>query len=172
MRNWFVLIVVALMLCGCGAQPVFETVNDDDSLMVSASVCPINLDLPKEAAKPVMQSADGGSLYMCDGYTLMVQTFSGGDLDETVRQLTGYTMDQLQRVRTQQDELTRYDLVWSSAGEGGDQVGRAVLLDDGLNHYAVSVMADADSAGELQTTWKKLLGSVSLDTDPALPGKA
>lgn len=165
MRKWYVLILAALLLCACGAQPTFETVDDDNALMVSATLRQIELALPKEAAKPVMESASGGSLYLCDGYTLTVQTLSGGNLDRTAQQLTGYCWSELQPIRTQLSDAVRYDLAWAAAGEGGDQVGRAVILDDGMNHYAVSVMADADIAGTLQDTWQKLLHSVKLGTD-------
>ena len=165
MKKWFLYVLAAVLLCGCGAQPVFETVDDDDSLFVSATVRQIQLTLPREAAKPAMQTDTGDSLYLCDGYTLQVQTFSGGDMDRTLRQLTGYCTDQLQPIRTKTAEATRYDLTWISAGEGGDQVGRAVVLDDGLNHSTVSVMAEAAKAGRLQKTWQSLMNSVGFSTD-------
>lgn len=165
MRKWFVFLLAALLLCACGAQPTFETVDDEDSLLVSASNREVELELPKEAAKPTMESADNGSLYLCNGYVLTIQTFSGGDLNRTMQQLTGYTQPQLQYIRRKTANADKYELVWSAAGEGGDQVARAVILDDGQNHYAVTVMADADTAGQLQSTWQKLLGSVKLGTD-------
>lgn len=165
MNKWFSFILAALLLCGCSAQPVFETVEDVDVLPASATVRQIKLDLPKEAAKPVMQSEDGDSLYLCDGYTLTVQTLSGGDLDRTFRQVTGHSHSQLQPIRSKSGDAARYDVAWTAAGEGDDQVARAVILDDGFYHYAVSVMADAQIAGSLQNQWKTVLGSVSLRTD-------
>lgn len=165
MRKWIVCILAVLLLCGCGAQPTFETVNDEDSMVVSASVRRIELTLPKEAAKPAMESAAGDRVYLCDGYTLTVQTFSGGDLNRTLQQLTGFPRDQLQLIQSKSADALRYDLAWSAAGEGGDQVGRAVILDDGKNHYAVTVMAEAKLAGQLQETWQTLLGSAGLSTD-------
>lgn len=163
MKKWWMAVLIAGMLCGCGAQPVFETVNDDVALLASAQMRQVMLELPQEAAKPVLQSADGSSLYMCNGYTLTVQTFQGGDLDRTTQQLAGFTQGQLRPIQTQCDGYIRYDLAWAAAGEGGDQIARAVILDDGVNHYAVAVMADGTAAGDLQAAWQKLLGSVRVE---------
>ena len=165
MKKWIVFIFAAALLCGCGVQPTFETVDDQDLLVVSAPVREVKLNLPAEAAKPAMQTDDGDSLYLCNGYTLTVQTLDGGDLGRTLRQVTGYWQEELQPLRTKFSGATRYDLTWSAAGEGGDQVARAVILDDGQYHYAVCVMAEADMAGQLQNTWQDLLGSVTLRTD-------
>ena len=164
MKKWFAVLLLGALLCGCGAQPTFETVDDDDSLAVSASVKKIMLDLPKEAATPTAESA-GGSLYLCDGYTLTVQTLTGGDLDRTLTQITGYSQQELRPIRTRSGDATRYELVWSAAGESGDQIARAVILDDGSSHYAVTVMADAGKGGQLLETWQELLDSVTLGTD-------
>ena len=165
MRKWFVLVLVALMLCGCGAQSVFETVDDEAVLDVSVVEQHIHLTLPPEAAVPTAQSPEGGSLYICDGYTLTVQTLSGGDLDRTMRQVTGFSAADLQSIKTKSGNVTCYHTAWTAAGETGEQIARAVILDDGLHHYAVSVMAPAEQAGQLQDTWAELLGSVSLRTD-------
>lgn len=165
MLKWFVVISMLCVLTGCGAQPTFETVDDEVVLSASATVQTVDLKLPLEAAAPTAQSEQGGTLYLCDGYTLTVQTLSGGDLDRTVRQVTGFSSGQLQLIKTKTGNIIRYHTAWTAAGESGDQVARAVILDDGQNHYAVSVMARAVDAGNLQDTWGDLLASVSLRTD-------
>lgn len=153
------------MLTGCGAQPMWETVCDPAA--VAAAPCrELSVKLPADAAAPVLQSPDAGQLFLCNGYALTVQTLDGGDLDKTMRQLTGFSRDRLSCMQTQIEGIKRYDCVWSSAGEGGDHVGRAVILDDGNYHYTVSVMADFASAGELSQVWQEILNSVMLtDTD-------
>lgn len=165
MKRWFAFVMVAALLCGCGAQPTFETVDDQDSLVASATTRQILLDLPKEAATPTLESATGDKAYLCNGYTLTVHTLAGGDLDKTLSAITGYTQAELHPIRTKTANATRYDVVWTAAGEGGDQIARAVILDDGQSHYAVTVMADADQGGQLMETWKNVLGSVALSTD-------
>lgn len=165
MKRWLVIVMVAALLCGCGAQPVFERVEDTDMVSAAAAVRQVKLDLPQEAASPAMESADGGAYYQCDGYVLTVQTLPGGDLDRTLRHVTGFSGSQLQMIKTKAGPAVRYNTVWTAAGEGGDQVGRALILDDGQNHYAVTVMANAASAGDLQETWNILFSSVTLDAD-------
>lgn len=155
------VLLMLIMLSGCGAQPVFEKV-EDPWVEVDAIQKELVVKLPAEAAAPVLQSPEAGQLYLCDGYVLTLQTFSGGDLDATLRQITGFTRDQVTYMQTRDGEVDKYSCVWSSAGEGGDHVGRAVILDDGSYHYAVTVMADFASAGELSDTWQELLNSVAL----------
>ena len=53
----------------------------------------------------------------------------------------------------------RYDWVWSAAGEGGDVVGRAAVIDDGKYHYCVTLQTDAAMAGDLEEAWSGVLDS-------------
>ena len=122
----------------------------------------IKLSLPKDATAPTLYSEECGSLYLCDGYTISVQTLEGGDMDRTLRQLTGFGKADLTVMETDVDGLKRYSCVWSAAGEGGDHVGRALVLDDGSYHYAVSVMAEFSRAGDLSAKWQELFASVEL----------
>ncbi len=150
-------LVLALVLAGCAAQPVYEPVEDVYA-PVSVAQAQIRLDYPQEAAAYTL-AGENGSFYECDGYTLTVQTLRGGDLNATVETLTGYTAENLTLLEVGPG---RYECAWTGAGEGGDQVSRMVLLDDGAYHYAVTVMAPAQSAGALQEIWTALLSSVSL----------
>lgn len=166
MKKVCILLVLVLLLSGCAAQPVFETVSDQMEAPVMAQMRQLKVALPKEATAPTLQSEEAGALYLCDGYTLSIQTMAAGDLDATLRNLTGFSRDQLTVMETAKHGIKRYDCVWSAAGEGGDQVARAVILDDGSYHYAVTVMADFASAGDLAATWKGILDTVQFsDTD-------
>lgn len=162
MKKLCCVILVTVMLSGCAVQSAFETIGDILDMPVIALKREVQLQLPKEATAPVLQSEDGGMLYLCDGYTLTIQTLSAGDLDRTMREVTGFSKDQLTVMETEQADTLRYDCVWSAAAEEGDQVGRSVILDDGYYHYAVTVMADFASAGELAKIWQTLLTSVTL----------
>lgn len=166
MKKACIILGLVAMLCGCAAQPVFETVSDQADMPVMAEVRQLQIALPKEATAPTLQSEESGKLYLCDGYTLSVQTMEAGDLDATLRSVSGFSREQLTVMETLKHGIKRYDCVWSAAGEGGDQVARAVILDDGSYHYAVTVMADFASAGNLSATWKQILDSVTFsDTD-------
>lgn len=166
MKKLVVLLAFVLLLSGCADQSVFETLSDQPDAQVLAPVRQLQVALPKEASAPTLQSEEAGKLYLCDGYTLSVQTMDGGDLDATLRSLTGFSKDQLTVMTTEKHGIRRHDCVWSAAGEGGDHVARAVILDDGNYHYAVTVMADFAAAGDLADTWKSILDTVGFsDTD-------
>lgn len=161
MKKLCVLLCILLMLAGC-SQQTFETVTDlhqDGPLPQAKSIC---LDLPQEAAMPTMESGENGKLYLCDGYSIALQTLSGGDLDGTLRQLTGFSRDALTVMERKTGDISRYDCVWTAVGEGQEQTCRCVVLDDGSYHYAVTVMADSVDAGKLQQTWQSILGSAYL----------
>lgn len=164
MKKCWLILVLAVFLTGCGAQETFETVSDIYDAPAMAQMRQLEIALPKEAAVPSMENEDAGKIYLCNGYTLTVQTLAGGDLDRTMRQLTGFGREQLTVMETQVEGIDRYACVWSAAGEGGDQIGRAVILDDGSYHYAVTVMADSASAGELAEIWQEILKSAKLSS--------
>ena len=162
MKKWFVLSVLAILLTGCGAEETFETVSDELIQSVAAEVRQVVVTLPIEAASPAAES-DGGHLYLCGDYEICRQTLQAGDLNATVREISGYSKEDLTVIETLQDDCKRYDLVWVSAGEIGDRVGRAAILDDGNYHYCLSVLGDADSADQYRNIWQSMFDSFGLD---------
>ena len=91
-----------------------------------------------------------------------MQTVSSGDLDATVQMLTGCARDRLTLVKTCQNDLDRYDFVWTCAGEKGDMLGRGVILDDGSYHYCMSVLRSADGTKKSRIVWSDVFGSFNL----------
>ena len=162
MKKCWILIGVLLLLSGCGAQETLETVSDVYAQPVSAAVRQVILDVPQDASVEVLQSADGGEIYLCDGYTVTVQTMAAGDLDKTLRAVTGYARENLDVLQTRQDSFKRYECVWTAAGETQTQIGRACVLDDGEYHYVVTAMAGESLSGELAEVWKDLFDSFRL----------
>lgn len=164
MKKCLILMLSMLLLAGCSEPKTFETMSDVYYEPELPDAQRIVLSLPEEAAANVMTDDAGGSLYLCDGYSIMVQTMEAGDLDATLRAVSGFSRDQLQIMEREENTNHRYECVWAAAGEGEDQVGRAVILDDGNYHYIISVMAGASVAGDLTAQWQKLVDSVSLGT--------
>ena len=162
MKKLWLMIVAAIVFSGCSTRQTMETISDSMDIPVAASLQQLEITLPSEASIPTLLSEDGARLYECEDYTLCVQTLESGDLDRTLRRITGFAKDGLTVMTTQSDGLKRHSCVWSAAGEGGDHVGRAVVLDDGNYHYAVSVMAEFSKAGNLSEKWKELFDSVNL----------
>ncbi len=161
MKKCCFLMILALFLCGCGAQATFETIADEQLSPVMARPREISVHLPEDAAIPTLES-DAQQLYICQDYEIMIEILSAGDLNATVQTISGYEKENLTIVETQQQELTRYEFVWASAGETGDRLGRAVILDDGDYHYCMSVLRDAESTGTSQVVWSDVFSSFAL----------
>ena len=156
------MVVCLLILSGCSATETMETIGDSyDQLVIAPQM--VKFAVPNDASSQVI-SGDSGTIYFCEGYEIVVQTMSGGNLDSTLRSVTGYPKDALTVVETSDAYADRYECVWIAAGEGGDQVGRTAILDDGNYHYCLSVMAPAQEAGSLQEVWQSLFLSLELQS--------
>ena len=159
MKKLCFLLAFVAFLAGCRAATTFETVDDVYAPQSQNAPREVALVLPEDVQTI---AGDNGKLYLCDGYEVTVETFSSGDLNGTVQKLTGFAPDALTMLQTVASNVRRYECVWTAAGENGDAVGRAVVLDDGVYHYCVTVMGQADAAGEMAGTWQELLRSVQL----------
>lgn len=162
MKKLFVVIAACVFLCGCGIQEAMETISDLLDAQVIAPVKQLMIQLPEEASAPTLLGEDGSKLYECDGYTLCIQTLDAGDLDRTLRSITGFGREELTVMETQSGGVKNYNCVWSAAGENGDHVGRGLILDDGDYHYTVTVMAEFSQAGKLSKEWRDLFDSVAI----------
>ena len=160
MKKVCCIALMIMMLTGCAAEETMETIADE---MVFSQAAPreSRVSLPEETVLPVMQT-DAGQLYICRDFEVAVQTLPGGDLDATVRTLCGFGLGDVNVLETGTDDLTRYDFVWSSAGETGDQVGRAVILSDGVYHYCVTAMAPEGKAQSCREIWNGMFETVTV----------
>lgn len=156
------ILVLLVFLTGCSAAETFETVGDDVYLPAMAELREISVEIPQDASVQVMEKDAQGKLYLCQDYALTVQTFESGDLEKTIQSLCGYSSNGLQLMQTEDGGLKRTDWVWTCAGEGGDQVGRAMVLDDGSYHYCLTAMAAAEIVGTLEDQWNRVFTSVTL----------
>ena len=161
MKKYAIFLLISLLLAGCAAEETFETVADDWVQSVAAPMREVILILPEEAAAPV-SAGEKGMLYRCGGYEIMVETLSSGDLEATVREVTGYSLENLTVLETREGDYKRYDLIWSCMGELGQQVARGCILYDGNYHYVLTALAEAERAGEFEEVWKEIFSGYSL----------
>lgn len=157
MKRFGLLLMVALLLCGCGAVETMETVADEWVIPVAAKPKELRLELPGEALACAMES-DTGRMYFGDSYEVLVQTFSSGDLNDTLTELTGFPREELTVMQTQNGDIDRWEFAWAAAGEHGERIGRGVILDDGEYHYCLSVLQDADVT-DCQIVWSEVFRS-------------
>lgn len=158
MKRWVGICLFVLFLSGCRSQETLETVADEWIVPVMAQPREVSVQLPENAVAPVLEQ-DDCRLYMGQGYEIMLETLASGDLNATIRALSGYGKEQLTILQTEQGNADRYDFVWTTAGEKGDRLGRAVILDDGNYHYCMSVLRDP---GDTPIVWQNVFGSFSL----------
>ena len=158
MKRLVWICLLAGLLAGCRAEETLETVNDEWVGPAMAQPREIAVRLPEDVVLPVLEQ-DNRRLYMAQGYEIMLETLASGDVNATIRTLSGYEKDQLTFLETRQGDADRYEFVWTTAGEKGDRLGRAVILDDGNYHYCMSVLRDA---GDTHIVWRDVFGSFSL----------
>lgn len=159
MKYIVLFLVCALLFSGCSARETFETVDDEYVQSVMQESREILLSVSDDAT---VLEGDTGCLYLCDGYEVTAEILPAGNLSGTFQTVTGFGMDDLTVMETAAAEFARYECAFASVGEDGDMVGRAVILDDGVYHYCVCVMMDADNAAALQETMENILSSFAL----------
>lgn len=161
MKRKVLIALMALLLTGCGAEETFETVSDDLVQPVMAQMRQITVSLPEDAAVPALES-EGGAVYVCQDYEVYQQVLSAGDLEATVRAVSGFDPEKLTVVTSSRDGCKRYDFVWAAASEQGDRVGKGCILDDGSYHYVLTVLGNAETAGKYETVWREIFESFSV----------
>ena len=161
MKKVWMILAMAAVLAGCGAQETMETVADEPIQAVLAQPREVHVELPEEAVLPALES-DHGVLYMCSNFDVSVQTLEGGDMQQTIRTVTGYAPEELTILQTQDGEFNRSEFVWSAAGEAGDQVCRASVLDDGNYHYVLTAIIGEEYAGDYQEIWNGMFESFTV----------
>lgn len=155
------LFLIGLLLTGCSAAETFETIGPVQHVQNEVPVmADVELSLPESAVVQTIAGQD--AVYECDGYMLLLQTLSSGDFKTTVQTLSGFLPEHLTIIQTGADGIKRYDWVWTAAGEEGDVLGRASVLDDGNYHYCLCVVAPVDQSTALSETWSQLFGSFGI----------
>ena len=158
MKRWIWILLPVVLLSGCKAETTLETVADEWLVPAMAQPREMTVRLPEDTVLPVLEQ-DGRQLYMGDGYELVLETRSSGDLEETIRQMCGFEKENLTVIRTRQEGEDRYDFVWTTVSEQGQQLGRGAVLDDGEYHYCLSVLRqDAPTS----VVWQDVFSSFAL----------
>lgn len=164
MKKIWVMLLMAILLAGCGKDGALETVSDVQAEPVAAVAQRIQVQLPAELSAPALQNEES-TLYLCDDYSVTVQTVAAGDLQKTIRNATGLNKENLQIMQTRQGDAKRYQFMWTANAETGIQVGRTCILDDGAYHYVLTATADEAVSGQVQQAWKEIFTSFCLATE-------
>ena len=160
------VLSVLLLLCGCQGQQDYETLSDTYLQPDVPAMGEVQLLLPTSAEVVTVEHEENGKLWLCEDYWVCLQTSESGDLEETLMALTGRGREELDLICLENGQQKRYECVWLSAGENGDQINRAVILDDGNYHYALTLHTAAETAGVLTTQWKNITATFAVSTAP------
>ena len=162
MKNVCLILLVMMLLTGCDTAEVYETVSDEQIVVASVEPREVHFDLAQEPIMPAMES-DSGTLYLCGDFDVSVQTLQSGDLQSTVYEVSGFLPEELTLIQTGSGDVDKYEFVWTSATDAGQQIGRATILDDGNYHYVLSAMVEAELMAEYQEIWNGIFESFHLD---------
>ena len=160
MKRTLLVMILALLLCGCQSKQTFEVIEDVYLSQPMDDPRQIVLSLPKEAV--LTMSDENSKLYFCNGYEIALETYPSGDLAKTIQSLTGFEKEMLTIVKTGTSYGQRYECAWSAVSEAGDVVGRAIILDDGNYFYCLCIVSQAEDSGALQQTWMDISTSFSI----------
>lgn len=161
MKKWIAVFLTGFLLTGCGARDTFETVSDELIAPVMSAPRQVHIDLPEEAQAAAFPS-DTGTLFICDDYEIAIETLASGDLDGTLKTMTGQGQENLSVMTTKQGECTRYDFVWAGVNDDGDYTGRGTILDDGVYHYCLSLVRALDKMNNSQVVWRQVFSSFTV----------
>ena len=162
MKKLVWIFLIAVLLTGCSKNATLETVSDVWDVPTTASMQQILVQLPPELSVPAMKNDEVGTLYLCDDYSVTVQTVEAGDLQKTIRNATGMEKDNLQIIETRQGPIKCYQWVWTANTEEGIQIGRGCVLDDGSYHYVLTALAEEKAAEQLRPVWQEMFSSFRL----------
>ena len=142
--KWWMIVCCVLLLTGCSAQPVWETVEDviptDNQ---DAFGYEISVDLPLT----YLGGSGENCLYKSGSVEIQTVSFHAFSLDAAVRELSGFSTKNLNIVKTIHESLPEYQFAWYSETEEGGRLYRADLVMDGTACYAVVCSAPESESG-------------------------
>lgn len=149
MKKISILLLALFLLCGCAEKKTYETISDGLETPQLPNRLEMTAVLPEGATSPVFSTSDAGKLYEYADCTVTMQAVTAGDFSGLIRDVTGYSQENLQIMESVQWGLPSFQVVWTAAGEGQTQVGRACILTDGNYYYVLTAMVPEEKAGNL-----------------------
>ena len=151
MKKVWIILLAVFLLAGCAEKKTYETISDGLESPKLPPKLEMSALMPAEAVSPVFSHSTAGKLYECGDCTITMQTVVAGDFQGLIRDVTGYSPENLQIMESAQAGLTGYHTVWTAVGEGQTQVGRAYILSDGHYYYVLTAMVPENRASALST---------------------
>lgn len=140
-RNvWALALCAAALLAGCRAEVQWETVDDEVVAASGPAEAPyvITFGVPEDADQAPL-SEEGRRLYVqTDGdYEILSDVVTAPNLDEALRQVSGFGRDEIEVVEARRFGLPEYRFAWASESDEGSYLSQATLIEDGSYFYAL-----------------------------------
>ena len=167
MKKVLVGVLAALMLSGCGAEPVYETIGDVWE-QTEPAVNPGRMEVPlPEGAEMEVMDGNGDGAYRVGDWELWTKVLDGGDLNKTLQTLSGMDASALTVIDRELQGYDCHETTWTVTSEDGAHVVRAGILDDGNYHYCLCVSVPEEDAGEAGEVFSQVFQSVTItNIDP------
>lgn len=168
MKKIAVLLLLVLGLTGCSRQ-AWETVDDEMPAAPAAlwmdETYTIQIGVPSDAE--LLVSKEGWHVFSTDNgaFELETRKFLASGLNDAVKTLSGFSLEQLTVLETRRFDLPEYQFVWVTQTEQGSRLCRADLVMDGADCYAV-VCSTLEQAGDTYEEYtRQTIATFGLFTD-------
>lgn len=165
MKIGLLLLITALVLSGCTAEPTFETIgNVWENSHAEELPASIEFGLPDDIVMEVMESDDNCRSYQIGDWMLWTEICNGGDIAATMKMLTG--MEDAEMISHPSGMYSCHETAWAVTEEEGEYVMRAAVIPKGAYHYCLSMKAPVEDARQMGEVFSQILENVYLnDTD-------
>ncbi len=166
---FFLLLIIAFS--GCKVQNNFEGQTVDDELPAWAEDTElrysISFAVPDGSLLPADGMGDGTIVYEAEdeSYTIVANTTWGQSPQQIMTAMTGYSVEQLQPIKTQRYGMDEYRFSWCSTGEEGTLVCTGALLADENYCYSLQFRVKESAAKETAACREQVMSSFSLNYD-------
>lgn len=145
---WIMIVFAVVMFGGCGQEQDAqgESVQDATELRKGPAKYDMAMGLPSDGQ--AIFEDETCQVFSQEDVTVTTQIMQADSLEVLLKELTGMDQQRLTVMKTWQDEMPRYDLTWVSAGEGGLNVYRSAILDDGQSYYVATASVPEECAGK------------------------
>lgn len=171
MKKLPLLLAGALLLSGCAAGPAWETVNDTlpgvaETSAIGEEPFRIIFSVPMDAVLETFSQTDTRTVYtQADGdYEIEALVLPTGSIGEVVSELTGFSPDAVETIRTKRFEMPEYRFVWYTSSDEGGYLRRADVLTDTEYSYALVFSSREETGTACRDCMNEVFSSFGLYT--------
>lgn len=169
MKRVLAICFLFTVLTGCAAPQTASVFTVTDEVPVEASAPPFSVGFAVPTDAVLSVSSDDG-LERCytaaDGrYTIQTAVRAGVDAEQVMREMTGFSVEDLSPIRTTRYGMTQYRFSWCSGDDSGVTICTGAVLEGEDACYCLSFSTPEDCAKDCRTLQTQVMESFSLYED-------